>query len=175
MDKSDIKFHAIDTRYKGYFFRSRLEARWAVFMDTLGIKWEYEAEGYNLDGLWYLPDFYLPTFDGGSYLEVKGQKLNNTELEKVYRLCLLSGKNVIFGVGVPDYICQEYLYLDVCNGVKKVMQCHGLMNADQAYDENRMFSLPGYENSDLSISQDYYDRVGEMYYRAVENAKGARF
>lgn len=28
---------AIETRYKGYRFRSRLEARWAVFFDALGL------------------------------------------------------------------------------------------------------------------------------------------
>lgn len=52
---------AIETAYKGYRFRSRLEARWAVFFDALGIQWEYEVEGYDLgDEGWYLPDFWLP-------------------------------------------------------------------------------------------------------------------
>lgn len=48
----------IQTRYKGYNFRSRLEARWAVFFDALGYKWEYEPEGFVLsDNTRYLPDF----------------------------------------------------------------------------------------------------------------------
>jgi len=52
---------AIQTSYKGYRFRSRLEARWAVFFDTLGIEWEYEKEGFELgDEGRYLPDFWLP-------------------------------------------------------------------------------------------------------------------
>lgn len=52
---------AIETRYKGYRFRSRLEARWAVFFDELGVRYEYEKEGYDLGELgWYLPDFWLP-------------------------------------------------------------------------------------------------------------------
>lgn len=59
----------IQTRYKGYHFRSRLEARWAVFMDALGLTWEYEPQGFDLDGVWYLPDFWLP-FDR-LWLEVK--------------------------------------------------------------------------------------------------------
>lgn len=29
----------IQTRYAGCLFRSRLEARWAVFFDHLGIRW----------------------------------------------------------------------------------------------------------------------------------------
>lgn len=48
---------AIETQYKGYRFRSRLEARWAVFCDVLGLRYEYEPEGFDLDGTWYLPDF----------------------------------------------------------------------------------------------------------------------
>ena len=57
------EFKAIQTEYKGYLFRSRLEARWAVFFDAMGIEWEYEPEGIVLsDGTNYLPDFYLPHF-----------------------------------------------------------------------------------------------------------------
>ena len=49
-----------ETTYNGITYRSRLEARWAVFFDKLGIKYNYEPEGYKLDnGLNYLPDFYL--------------------------------------------------------------------------------------------------------------------
>lgn len=61
----------IETYYNGYRFRSRLEARWAVFFDSLGIKYEYEPEGFELeDGTWYLPDFYLKDFN--TWVEVKG-------------------------------------------------------------------------------------------------------
>lgn len=63
---------AIETEYNGYKFRSRLEAKWAVFFDLAGIKYEYEPEGYKQeDGAQYLPDFYLP--DANVYAEVKGQ------------------------------------------------------------------------------------------------------
>lgn len=61
---------AITTYYNGYKFRSRLEARWAVFFDTAKIRYEYEPEGFRLkNGLCYLPDFYLP--DENMYVEVK--------------------------------------------------------------------------------------------------------
>jgi hypothetical protein len=51
---------AIETRYKGYRFRSRLEARWAVFFDAIWLRWEYEPEGFDLgDAGWYLPDFFV--------------------------------------------------------------------------------------------------------------------
>jgi len=61
---------AIETKYKGYRFRSRSEARWAVFFDVARIKWEYELEGYDVNGKWYLPDFFLPDFH--VFFEVKG-------------------------------------------------------------------------------------------------------
>lgn len=64
---------AIETRYAGCLFRSRLEARWAVFFDTLGIEWQYEPEGFQLsDGRWYLPDFRLIAC--GTWIEVKGSR-----------------------------------------------------------------------------------------------------
>ena len=73
----------IETIYKGYRFRSRLEARWAVFFDTTGIKWEYEPEGYDIDGTWYLPDFRLETAWETLWLEIKPSRdIPNGELEK---------------------------------------------------------------------------------------------
>lgn len=60
-----MSIKAIETHYKGYRFRSRLEARWAVFFDALGLQWEYEPEGYDLgEAGWYLPDFRVKTPQG---------------------------------------------------------------------------------------------------------------
>lgn len=89
----DIK--PIETYYNGIKFRSRAEARWAVFFDACGIKWEYEPEGYVVgDNLCYLPDFLIhnvgirgsekngQTFD--LYIEVKGSnKITSEEIEKI--------------------------------------------------------------------------------------------
>jgi hypothetical protein len=67
-----MTIQAIETKYKGYRFRSRLEARWAVFFDALGIEWEYEKEGFTNGKDFYLPDFYLPHHK--VWVEVKGDK-----------------------------------------------------------------------------------------------------
>lgn len=65
---------AIETRYGGCRFRSRLEARWAVFFDALGVPWEYEPEGFDLGPVGrYLPDFRLPNF--GAWFEVKKEPI----------------------------------------------------------------------------------------------------
>lgn len=71
---------AIETHYKGYRFRSRLEARWAVFFDELGVPWEYEKEGFNLSDTRYLPDFWLP--DQQCWIEIKGQHSTDQERRK---------------------------------------------------------------------------------------------
>lgn len=81
---SDIT--AIETEYNGYRFRSRLEARWAVFLDALAIDYRYEPEGYDLGkhGL-YLPDFWLP--DLKYVIEVKGRSPTKLEEWKVAAVC----------------------------------------------------------------------------------------
>lgn len=74
---------AIETHYNGYRFRSRLEARWAVFFDAMNIKYQYELEGFEVtysDGyesttFRYLPDFYLPQSE--TWVEVKGVMSEN--------------------------------------------------------------------------------------------------
>jgi hypothetical protein len=73
-----MKIRAIETNYAGCRFRSRLEARWAVFFNALGIKWQYEPEGYILpNGKWYLPDFYLPELH--MFAEVKPERFSPAE------------------------------------------------------------------------------------------------
>ncbi len=85
----DIK--PIETYYNGYRFRSRLEARWAVFFDALGVPYEYEPEGFSRNGLYYLPDFRVQCHGWrgacdaqGSplYVEVKG-KMTKQDIEKI--------------------------------------------------------------------------------------------
>jgi hypothetical protein len=72
---------AIQTRYAGCHFRSRLEARWAVAMDHLGVKWEYEPQGFRMtSGACYLADFWLPS--SSVYLEIKGPDPTTEEISK---------------------------------------------------------------------------------------------
>jgi hypothetical protein len=106
----------IETEYAGYRFRSRLEARWAVFMDTLGIKYIYEPDGFDLDGTWYLPDFWLP--EQKRWIEIKGQKATEEEKNKARLLALKTEKPAFIlagNIGVrqtgypfPEYDCRIY-------------------------------------------------------------------
>jgi len=93
-------FKVIETVYDGYNFRSRLEARWAVFFNALDIKYEYEKEGYQLQS-WYLPDFWLPEQD--CWIEIKGNEPTSEEQSLAYELGNFTNKNVyIFFGEIPN-------------------------------------------------------------------------
>lgn len=102
----EVHNRAIETVYKGYRFRSRLEARWACFYDALGVKWEYEKEGYILgDGTKYLPDFYLPDY---GWIEIKGNDPTEEEQRKAQFLGEITHKSVyIFFGEIPEPIDPE--------------------------------------------------------------------
>lgn len=108
---------AIPTYYKGINFRSRLEARWAVIFDRLGIDWHYETEGYDIkidEGytIRYLPDFVLI---GGSvrcpkrlWVEVKG----DMQADDALKIKAFSERFPIYVVGeIPKDL------MGICNGI----------------------------------------------------------
>lgn len=111
---------AIETIYNGYRFRSRLEARWAVFFDALGIKYEYEKEGYDLGKYgYYLPDYFLPEFE--LWVEIKPLKDSpyNDEFDgawnKARELMYATNKPILMCFGAPkDGEC-ILLCLDTCD------------------------------------------------------------
>jgi hypothetical protein len=100
---------AIVTHYDGHVFRSRLEARWAVFFNALEIPYDYEREGYELsDGTRYLPDFWLP--EQQCYVEIKGQEATISERRKALLLAQQSDHPVyIFEGGVVAPRFETYL------------------------------------------------------------------
>jgi len=58
--KTDMGLRAIPTEYDGVVYRSRNEARYAVFFKKLGIVNEWEPQGFHSrGGHCYLPDFLL--------------------------------------------------------------------------------------------------------------------
>jgi hypothetical protein len=105
-----MQLKPIETAYKGYRFRSRLEARWAVFFDALGVGWEYEKEGYDLGPAgWYLPDFWLP--DLRCFVEVKGRWPNAEEQKLAEALRDASGAPVVLvygSVGAGPWRCYAH-------------------------------------------------------------------
>lgn len=109
---------AIQTEYNGYKFRSRLEARWAVFFDSLNIKYVYEPEGYEFnDGQRYLPDFFFPEYE--LFAEVKGV-MNNESEQKIEKFAFEGNKKIcvldsyFFENGCPLYSRGEITKCDIC-------------------------------------------------------------
>lgn len=99
---------AIETHYKGYRFRSRLEARWAVYLDAAGIAWDYETQGFDFGGgSLYLPDFWLPQFS--AWAEVKPVALTDEERGKVESLVRGSGRPCILLIGTPAVASYPYV------------------------------------------------------------------
>lgn len=128
---------AIETIYRGYRFRSRLEARWAVFFDGMGIEYEYEPEGFDLGSAgWYLPDFWLPTFNGGIYCEVKPV---NGDFQKAQAFCRATGFPIWLCEGTPTFAVYTTLHRSTDG---KVFRDCGIPNYNQARDENRMYFMP---------------------------------
>lgn len=102
------RIKAIPTRYKGYHFRSRLEARWAVFFDAMGLRWEYEPEGFELGcGERYLPDFLI---EGYCYAEIKPASTPLPIGGKIERFCALASKPVLFLCGNPEMAIYAMLF-----------------------------------------------------------------
>ena len=99
------KLKSIETCYNGFRFRSRAEARWAIFFDEMGIKYEYEPEGFVFsDGTKYLPDFYLP--DANEWFEVKGV-MDELDAHKIEMLLNESGKAVAIGYSDMSFVASD--------------------------------------------------------------------
>ena len=149
-----MSIQAIETEYNGYKFRSRLEARWAVFFDALGIRYEYEKEGYQLSNItyenqygyrtvmpgdvYYLPDFFLP--DRDVWIEIKGDKCSDDDMNKAIRLHKSSGKTVCIAEGsIGDHswtVLHENEYEPAFTVPVKTEQAHAiaLMFEEQSDD-----------------------------------------
>lgn len=186
---------AIETEYKGYRFRSRLEARWAVFFDACKVRWEYEPEGYDLGGgMYYLPDFLLHGVDGRAagdlYVEVKG-KMAPEDAEKIYRFSGIHEKDgcdvidtpILVVAGIPDGdrtadidgFCEDWGY----NGYPEIKGGPYPFNfetidgdyfvAHPGVNKNGRFELFGDDGSYLE------DRDDAATLRAFKFARQARF
>lgn len=90
---------AIETAHDGYLFRSKTEARWSKFFCEANIEYEFEKQGFDLDGLAYLPDFWLTKPHW--WVEIKGEHPTEEEKDKAKRLAAQSGCDTYIFVGQP--------------------------------------------------------------------------
>lgn len=157
---------AIETIYNGYRFRSRLEARWAVFFDALGIEYDYEPEGFELDnGMRYLPDFKVKCYGTRGdyegrpfdlYVEVKGELTEG-------------GANKIKGfAGLPDWERQDFFGDDffskdnfgypllVVSNIPNVQIPHDCVDSSVLHNYDQLGEYDVYPYNYETIDGDYF-------------------
>jgi hypothetical protein len=169
-----ISMKAIETVYMGYKFRSRLEARWAVYFNTAGLNWEYEPEGFEFaDGTRYLPDFWLPQVK--MWAEVKPKELNTNERRKAELLVKNSGSSCLLLIGTPEKKAYKYLYRDefiLKDGSVQESDCIVSNYHDYAECESRFYSFTEFSEGEI-LSDDNAD--GYCILAPVIAARQARF
>lgn len=172
-NKGKTMVKAIDTIYNGYKFRSRLEARWAVYLDTIGISYEYEKEGYDLDGVLYLPDFWLPQVN--MFAEVKAEQLTEAELHKVKLLVEATKKACILLVGLPAEQSYPIVWITEEGEIEIGEPGYGdvvlSMYHHYPINEHRFYTSTGGTTADDFSKNGMFDDVPN----AVQAAKSARF
>jgi len=103
INNKSFKITAIPTLYNGISYRSRLEARWALYFDLINYNFEYELEGYDLGRFgWYLPDFYLINTKQNCYIEIKPTMPDKPYLRKLYEFAKLINDPFYIAVGSPS-------------------------------------------------------------------------
>ena len=167
------------TMYGGVMFRSRLEADFAKWFDSMGLLWSFEPQGYKLtDELSYLPDFYLPAQK--AWLESKGVMLPKDEA-KIIQLAKDSNCDVFIGtrirggdlrIGVVDiYNNGNQAIYDGTVVAAKCNRCGGVWLMDEwgswacrccgHYDGNAGFDTIAVAKSRVGIDPD--ELLGEAY------------
>lgn len=155
--------NALQTNYNSILFRSRHEARWAVFFDAMAWEYEYENYGFDLDGVNYLPDFYLPKFE--AFIEVKPNTIVVEKWkEKCRLLCMATQKQVLLLNGIPDfkyYIHFHPNFEDVYENVVAI--CYN--------NKDDYFWIDAGSHTD-KVEKEYFT---DKYQYAVRKSKSARF
>lgn len=97
---------AVETEYANVRFRSRTEARWAVFFEKIGFKWIHEPQIYALKSGKYLPDFRITLPNEREYFcEVKPKPYamgdRKYDLVRYHELVNQEGISLLLLIGAP--------------------------------------------------------------------------
>lgn len=161
---------------KAYRFRSRLEARWAVFFNNIGLEYEYEMEGFDMEECSYLPDFYIPSID--RWFEIKGQPLTVSEVQKCEQFCRRKdNENIKFSIliGAPKPLMLEEEDFSIL-GIRE----YTWQWPSQMYPSDTLLLAQGLTR------EEYYSRFlpaiwkvdgvdDKLLIRAIREARSARF
>jgi len=171
---------SIPTAFDGWIFRSRLEARWAVFFKELGIEFQYEPEGFALPGTNYLPDFYLPQVR--QFAECKPITLTVEEKQKTLLLSDATNCPVLMLVGPPDFRIYDAVHpMRFEDGTLDRFECDYLLDIDwhdrKFFGQGRLYGCTGWERgvklSPLAFTEQYAAAV--VLARTFRFDEGGRF
>jgi len=198
---NSVTIAPIETRAYGRFFRSRLEARWAVFFTSLGLEWEYEPEGFNVNGLHYLPDFRVWTPQGEPiWYEIKHKDVRSDEkfsafAEELSRLAYdgdIAFRRTLLLSGDPNHFFQNHSICPRCGFFLEagdVYDCGDEVGANCFYcdietpcgggnpDEyNGLGGLIYHPHKGwVQTQQNEWHELNRRLDRAIDNATSARF
>jgi hypothetical protein len=150
---------AIPTKYSDVQFRSRLEARWAIFFDLLGWNWEYEP--FDLPG--WIPDFVIRGHEGEMILvEVKPTLVFPedvaTEIDRAWPVEMSEDGNPYCGGEVLIVGCsllKEPSFDDLCLGWLRECGCWDTAPLGRIKKEDGGNGLIGF----CHMSFSYRDRI----------------
>lgn len=203
MTATRFGLRSLPTYYKGITFRSRLEARWAIILDEMGIDWEYEVEAYKIERTHfcdefpkefnYLPDFYLPKY--GAFLEIKGA-LGLEEYWKILKIAhaFTRDSRPVHGLSIPFWVGgnigqdgQVPMPINLWNYKGWIYGSTDQLDFENPFDQSTMWDIFGDDTGGLPLSEDidFYlhilcnnfgvNRSSTPLEKAVNKARKVRF
>lgn len=161
------EIQAIPVWWKGYRFRSRLEGRWGVFLDNIGIDFQYEPQGFKLtDGVCYLPDFWFPVTK--AFAEVKPSDPTPEERKKCELTVRGTGGLFLILAGPPDFRAYMGVSRDSDELTESTYSLDIHANFKAYFEEHRFWSAL----ADVDLTE---ETASQRYRDAVYAARGARF
>lgn len=166
-----------ETLYKGLRFRSRLEARWAVFLDSLGVEYEYEPEGFNLPGVGaYLPDFRVMCHATRGYeaapfplyIEVKGV-MDEASAKKIKSFSYYDL------LGQIDRYCDSFSENDAPSGRKSLLIVSKIPNVQSVEDISDSRVMGSYDSMGFGLCPFNYQTIDGDYFGAYPCVDHGRF
>ncbi len=162
----------LETKYRGVKFRSRLEARWAVFFNEIGLAWQYEPDAFPISKeppSAYLPDFFLP--DLNLFWEVKPEAGNTRvySLHKVKAFFYTQQQNIVVVEGLHSLArCYFFFRVPVIDvqRVTRIVHTGRVNYADIIHEDEEFFYFYKQANLDWVYS-DVYTRDGVGVYNEL--------
>ena len=163
IDASGFSYQPIRNTF--HPFRSLVVAQWAVFFDSMGIKYEYKKEKYQLEGSAFVPDFWLPQVS--MWAEVGDGVLSEADCQKCQQLCNISGERCLLLEGPPR--CRPYWGLAPDKEDEFYSDTDYLLTSEYLHLENRFYCGTGCPREALATGNDF--DFGDDYIAAVKESR----